>query len=80
VTKVLATIALGAAAVGLVAQSAGAAKPPKWTPAQEQQATDYYQFVGREPAWAIKLAEKAYPKFREWNKGGTANSGGSAPK
>lgn len=70
-TKIIAIIVLGAASLGLLAQPAGAAKPPKWTPTQEAQAREYYAAVGREPACAIKLAKKAYPNFKEWSRGGT---------
>ena len=71
-TKVLAPVVLGAASLALVAQPAGArgtTKPSKWTPSQEEEATKYYQFQGRDPVCAIKLAKKAYPKFSDWSNG-----------
>jgi hypothetical protein len=67
----VAAVAVATASLRLLAQPAGAAKPPKWTPQQEQQATEYYAAVGRDPACGIKLAKKAYPKFKEWSRGGT---------
>jgi hypothetical protein len=60
------------ASLGLVAQPASATdatKPAKWTRSQEKQATKYYEFQGRDPVCAIKLAKKAYPKFSDWSNG-----------
>jgi hypothetical protein len=72
VRKVVATIVLGAVNLGLVAQPARATEttnPSKWTPPQEKRATKYYEFQGRDPVCAIKLAKKAYPKFSDWSNG-----------
>jgi hypothetical protein len=69
---IVARIALAAAVLGLLAQPAsayGTTKPSKWTPSQEKRATKYYQFQGREPVCAIKLAKNAYPKFSDWSNG-----------
>jgi hypothetical protein len=58
--------------LALTAQPASATdttKPAKWTRSQEKQATKYYEFQGRDPVCAIKLAKRAYPKFSDWSNG-----------
>jgi hypothetical protein len=60
------------ASLGLVAQPASATdttKPAKWTRSQEKQATKYYEFQGRDPVCAIKLAKKAYRAWGEFASG-----------